>query len=66
MDEIITKVKKVERGYRMRHKEIKAICYADDVVLISEIKDNLQRLLYKYVSIQHADIDKQNAMPNYS
>ena len=71
MDEIITEVKKVEREYRMGDKEIKAICYADDVVLISESEDNLQRLLYKFekncVSFQHADIvDKQNAMPNYS
>ena len=48
MDEIITEDKKVERGYRMRDKEIKAICYADDVVLISESEDNLQRLLYKF------------------
>ena len=48
MDEIITEVKKVERGYRMGDKEIKAICYADDVVLISESEDNLQRLLYKF------------------
>ena len=39
MDEIITEIKKVERGYRMRDKEIKAICNADDIVLISESKD---------------------------
>ena len=32
----------------MGDKEIKAICYADDVVLISESEDNLQRLLYKF------------------
>ena len=35
-------------GYRMGDKKIKAICYADDVVLISENEDNLQRLLYKF------------------
>ena len=38
MDEIITEVKKVEQGYRMGDKEIKAICYAYDVVLISDHK----------------------------
>ena len=32
----------------MGDKEIKAICYADYVVLISERKDDLQRLLYKF------------------
>ena len=48
MDEIITEVKKVKRGYQMRDKEIKAICYANDVVLISESKDEVQRLLYKF------------------
>ena len=48
MDEIMTEVKRVERGYRMGDKEIKAICYADDVVLISDSEDDLQRLLYKF------------------
>ena len=47
VDEIITEVEKVERGYQMGDKKIKAICYADDVVLISESEDGLQRLLYK-------------------
>ena len=32
----------------MGDKEIKAICYADDVVLIFESEDDLQRLLYKF------------------
>ena len=32
----------------MGDKEIKAICYADDVALISESEDDLQRLLYKF------------------
>ena len=32
----------------MGDKEIKVICYAEDVVLISESEDHLQRLLYKF------------------
>ena len=48
MDEIITELKKVKQGYRMGDKEIKAVYYADDVVLISESKYDLQRLLYKF------------------
>ena len=32
MDEIITEVKKMKGGYRMGDKEIKVICYAEDVV----------------------------------
>ena len=48
MDEIITEVKKVKRGYWMGDKEIKAIYYADHVVFISESEDDFQRLLYKF------------------
>ena len=65
MDEIITEVKKGERGYRMGDKEIKAIYYADDVVLISESEGNLQRLLYKFEQTASA-FNIQKAMPNYS
>ena len=48
MDDIITEVKQVGKGYRMGESEIKAVCYADDVVLMSEEEDNLQRMLYRF------------------
>ena len=51
MDEIIKEVKTAGRGYRMGNKEIKICCYADDVVLISEDEDNLQRLLFRFQNI---------------
>ena len=35
----------------MGNKEIKICCYADDVVLISEDEDNLQRLLFRFQNI---------------
>lgn len=36
MDETITEVKRVGRGYRMGDEKMKVICYADDVELIVE------------------------------
>ena len=51
MDAIIQEVKMAEREYRMGNKEIKICCYADDVVLISEDEDNLQRLLFRFQNI---------------
>ena len=65
MDEIITEVKIVEREYPMGEKEIKAICYADDVVLISEGKDNLQRLLYKLEKEVKAQTLKASLIAGY-
>ena len=47
MEEIISEVKTIGKGYRLGDKEIKIICYADDAVLISEDEDNLQRMLFK-------------------
>lgn len=32
-------------GYKMGNKHFKIICYADDAVIISKDKHNLQRLL---------------------
>lgn len=48
MDELITEVKKVGKGYSLGDKELKIICYADDAVLVSEDEDNLQRMLYQF------------------
>ena len=48
MNDIITEVKQVGKGYQMGESEIKAICYADDVVLMSEEEDNLQRMLCRF------------------
>lgn len=48
MDKITDNTKRFGTGYRMGNKEIKIICYADDVALISEDEDGLQRLLYNF------------------
>ncbi|KAI4475403.1 hypothetical protein M0802_015162 [Mischocyttarus mexicanus] len=48
IDKIINWVKKPRRGYRMGNREIKLIAYDDDIVLIFEDEDNLQRILYKF------------------
>lgn len=48
MDRIINDVKKVCGGYRMGLRSIKILCYADDVILIADNEDDLQRLLYRF------------------
>ncbi|KAI4503103.1 hypothetical protein M0802_002147 [Mischocyttarus mexicanus] len=48
MDEIINEVKTTGKGYRMRNRESKLIAYDDNVVLISENEDNLQRIVYRF------------------
>lgn len=48
MDRIIDDVKKVCGGYRMGLRSIKILCYADDVILIADNEDDLQRLLYRF------------------
>ena len=47
MDELIIQVRKL-KGYKMGDREIKILCYADDVVLIAESEDELQRLLHQF------------------
>lgn len=53
MDEILEKIKTVGRGYKMGTREIKLICYADDVVLIADNEDDLQRMLYRFEQVAH-------------
>lgn len=36
------------KGYRMNNRQIKAVCYADDAILVADSEDNLQRLLYRF------------------
>jgi len=48
MDEIIKETKSAGRGYKLGNTELKMVCYADDAVVISEDKDNLQRLLHQF------------------
>lgn len=50
MDEIISSVKSVARGYNMG-TEVKIVCYADDAVLISDNEDDLQRLLFNFEKV---------------
>ena len=47
MDEIIKLVRKL-KGYKMGNKEVRILCYADDVVLVAESEDDLQRLLHQF------------------
>lgn len=37
------------KGYGMAPKNINMVYYADDVVLIADIVDNLQRLLFEFL-----------------
>jgi len=46
MNEIIKKDKTVNGEYRIASREIKIVCYADDAIIITEDKDNLQRLSF--------------------
>jgi hypothetical protein len=47
MNEIIKSIKGV-RGYRTGDSLINLVVYADDVVLIAENEDDLQRMLFKF------------------
>ncbi|KAI4476278.1 hypothetical protein M0804_013732 [Polistes exclamans] len=48
MDEIIKKVKTAGEGIKLGKDKKKIICYADDVVSMSEDEDVLQRMLYRF------------------
>lgn len=48
MNEIIKEVRTSGSGYGLGKQRIKIACYADDTVIISEDKDDLQRMLYKF------------------
>jgi hypothetical protein len=47
MNEIIKSIKCMI-GYRMGESMINLVVYADDVVLIAENEDDLQRMLFKF------------------
>lgn len=47
MDEILKKMRNMD-GYKMDNRNIVVLCYADDVVLIAENEDDLQRLLQQF------------------
>lgn len=42
MDKIMQNVKRTGEGYWLGNTEMRMVCYADDVVLMAEDKDNLQ------------------------
>lgn len=48
MDKLIDSIKTM-KGYTMSNNQINIVGYADDVVLIAESEDDLQRLLHKFV-----------------
>jgi len=48
MDKITTDTRSAGRGFRTHKGETTILCYADDVVLISENEDELQRLLHQF------------------
>ena len=45
MDKIVSCVKHL-KGYRIVREEIHVVGYADDIALIADTEDDLQRLLY--------------------
>jgi len=44
----IIKIFKIMRGYRMGESMINLVAYSDNVVLIAENEDDLQRMLFKF------------------
>jgi hypothetical protein len=50
MNEIIKGIKGM-RGYRTGESMINLVVYADDVVLIAENEDDLQRMLFKFNNV---------------
>ncbi|XP_050447499.1 uncharacterized protein LOC126849579 [Cataglyphis hispanica] len=48
MDKIIADVRRAGCGLRTDKGELTILCYADDAVLISENKDELQKLLHQF------------------
>jgi len=58
MDRIIQEVNTVQEGYRLGNSYVKILAYADDVVLLAESEDGLQRLLHKFkVTAQHFNMN---------
>ena len=47
MDKIVSYMKHLQ-GYRMGSEEINIVWYADDIALIADTEDDLQRLLYNF------------------
>ncbi|GJQ78211.1 hypothetical protein Trydic_g2540 [Trypoxylus dichotomus] len=48
IDKTINSVKEIAGGYRIEQESMKLLCYADDPILMSVNKDDLQRLLYRF------------------
>lgn len=49
IDKIIENVKQ-QPGYRLGNHHINILCYAIDVVLLAKSEDDLQKMLYKFVT----------------
>lgn len=47
MDKIIENMKPMT-GYKLTKYNVNIVCYADDTLLIADIENNLQRLLFKF------------------
>jgi len=50
MDEIIKSVKDIKAGYNMGNNTIQILCYADDAMLFTKREDDLQKLLYRFIT----------------
>lgn len=46
MDQIIKTIRTIKIGYSLVNDQIQPICYADDLVLAAENKDDLKHLLF--------------------
>lgn len=62
MDEITADTRSAGRGFRTHKGETTILCYADDVVLISENEDELQRLLQFYDSNTMISVPKTKSL----
>jgi hypothetical protein len=51
INEIIKSIKRM-RGYRMGESMINLVVYADDIVLIAENEDDLQRMIFKFNNVR--------------
>jgi len=50
MDEIIKSVKDIKTEYNMGNNTIQILCYADDAMLFTKREDDLQKLLYRFIT----------------
>lgn len=49
MDKLIGATFKKGQGYKLGNKEIRVVCYADDMAIISNNEDELQRMVHEFV-----------------